>query len=746
SGTHTWSTSIAGTVNTDNCALTSSLSPVSGMIYSYSPFVAANMAYSSSTTTQTNTSSIDPGASDQQILGFQIVTNGSLSPINAQSFTFRTTGTTNVSDITNAKVFYTGTSNSFASTTQVGSTFSSPSGSFAVTGTQALAAGTNYFWLTYSIAGGAAGGNILDATIDSMTVADTNRIPSISSPAGSRSVTQNMAFSSSTTTQSVTSPIMAGTTNQQIIGVQIVTTGSLNAVQSQSFTFSTNGSNNPSSITNAKLWSTGTSSTFAASTQVGSTSVSPSGSFSITGNTTLSEGTNYFWLAYDVSGTATSTDIFDAECSSVTVAGNTHIPSITAPSGSRSVLVPLSGTKTLGSGGDYTTFASVISDLNTIGVGVGGVTIAVSAGQTFNESSPLNLTATGTAANPILFRKSGAGANPILTIIGTASTEGGIKISGGDYITFDGIDVKNAGSSSSNWIEYGFHLFSNANDGCKHDSIKNCVVELDPATSSSIGIYSQANPTDATGAGSNSFNTVYSTTVKNAKSGIQFHNSSISFSSTPDSGNAVSGTGGIQYNYTSNFSTLVGIKLNSAQKNMSVTGQTIDIYEGGGGTTAIDLTGVGTFDISRNEIKIRTSSTMTGINMGMSTGTSTVTITRNKLHAMKTYSTVVSAVGIMMSTSSATVSATIANNMIYDIDAPSSTTSSTPNIKAFNFSTATNATVGLYHNTVLLTGATTSNANYGTTCLYVATVGSLEMKNNMFINLSTPGTSTSAVN
>ena len=56
--------------------------------------------------------------------------------------------------------------------------------------------------------------------------------------------------------------------------------------------------------------------------------------------------------------------------------------------------------------GNYLTIAAAIADLNTNGVGAGGVTINITGGAT--ETAPSTgyiLTATGTAANPIVIQK-----------------------------------------------------------------------------------------------------------------------------------------------------------------------------------------------------------------------------------------------------------------------------------------------------------------------------------------------------
>ena len=77
---------------------------------------------------------------------------------------------------------------------------------------------------------------------------------------------------------------------------------------------------------------------------------------------------------------------------------------------------PLSGIKTIDPGGsgpdNYTSFAAAITALNDAGPGPLGVTFNVIPGMTENITSPLLITATATASNPIIFQKNGGGTNP----------------------------------------------------------------------------------------------------------------------------------------------------------------------------------------------------------------------------------------------------------------------------------------------------------------------------------------------
>lgn len=161
----------------------------------------------------------------------------------------------------------------------------------------------------------------------------------------------------------------------------------------------------------------------------------------------------------------------------------------------------LTGTKTIP--GDYATIQAAIADLNTQGVGLGGVTFDVAAGhtETFTTDSAGNIFATGTLGNEIIFQKSGVGNNPLITASGlgtiststslTANGDGIIIIEGGDYITFDGIDLQeNILATGNQFMEVGYFLKkASGDDACKNVTIRNCNISLDQATRYSYGIY-----------------------------------------------------------------------------------------------------------------------------------------------------------------------------------------------------------------------------------------------------------------
>ncbi|MBC7382526.1 MAG: hypothetical protein H7296_05950, partial [Bacteroidia bacterium] len=254
-----------------------------------------------------------------------------------------------------------------------------------------------------------------------------------------------MLYASSTTTQTVINPIATGVANQQIIGIQIVTTGILPVSNLTQLQLNTSGTTSLTDITNAKVYYTGTSSVFATTTQFGSTVVSPGANYSVAGTQPLQSGTNYFWVSYDISATAVSNNVVDAGCDSVKVGGTGYAPTVTLPAGSRTIRPRLTGNYNIGSTGDYTTITAAINELNFVGT-IGPVTFSLT--DNFygpSETFPIVINAYPgmSASRQIVMRPSSGNANVVIQ--GNATSL--ITFSGGNYFTFDG---RAGGVGSSN--------------------------------------------------------------------------------------------------------------------------------------------------------------------------------------------------------------------------------------------------------------------------------------------------------
>jgi hypothetical protein len=165
-GENEWSDSQYSNYAYDYCELDTDLYPEEGLTYTY--FIPS-MEYSSSEAFQ-NSNNVSVGVADTWIIGVVVSTEGTSNPLSITGLDFNTNGTTDATDITNAKLFYTGSSNVFSTSDQFGSTINDPNGDFSFSDELELEEGNNYFWLAYSISEYATTGNVVDAQCTSLDI------------------------------------------------------------------------------------------------------------------------------------------------------------------------------------------------------------------------------------------------------------------------------------------------------------------------------------------------------------------------------------------------------------------------------------------------------------------------------------------------------------------------------------------------------------------------------------------------
>ncbi|HNY01363.1 MAG TPA: BNR-repeat neuraminidase N-terminal domain-containing protein, partial [Bacteroidales bacterium] len=378
-----------------------------------------------------------------------------------------------------------------------------------------------------------------------------------------------MVYTSCTATQTNFASAAKGSTNNEVLGVQIVMTGSLTPLTVTQIVLNTNGTDAPATdITNAKLWTTGSIPTFSATTAFGTTIATPSGPLTFNhAGLTLLPGPNYFWLTYDVPAGAVTDNIIDAELTKVVVAGIDRTPTVSAPTGYRVVRGPLSGVYTINPAGtgvrNFTSFFNTVRDLGILGIG-GAVTFNVAAGATFNEA-PLTISTTGTLANTVTFQKDGTGANPVINFTGTTATNDAcFKLNGVDYYTFDGLVLQDAGTA----MEYGFWLAgASGTDGAQNNTVKNCTIDLNKVNTSSYGVYFSSSATTASGTNSN--NKFYANTLQDCYNGYYLYGMSATYNDDNNEIGDLSGTSSYVQNIGGGSSTVYGVYL-AYQTNLKV--------------------------------------------------------------------------------------------------------------------------------------------------------------------------------
>jgi hypothetical protein len=109
------------------------------------------------------------GDTSQRIIAVKASVSGTINPLTVSTLKFTMSGTTNVSDVTNIKIYSSESAAIFnpATATLFGNIAPS-SGNLVVNGSKALVNGDNYFWITYDISATANEGNLLDATCESI--------------------------------------------------------------------------------------------------------------------------------------------------------------------------------------------------------------------------------------------------------------------------------------------------------------------------------------------------------------------------------------------------------------------------------------------------------------------------------------------------------------------------------------------------------------------------------------------------
>jgi hypothetical protein len=161
--------------------------PATNQIYRWTPIA---MTYSSCTVAQASTAAIGYCYDANQVLRFEVVTSDCQSPLSVSQIRFSMTGSTNITgDVADARIYYTGNSATYDNAIEFTTTpITAAAGTLTATGSQSLVEGTNYFWIAYRLKTAANTANVVDGQGVDIRVAGVNRIPTTTSPAGTRAI------------------------------------------------------------------------------------------------------------------------------------------------------------------------------------------------------------------------------------------------------------------------------------------------------------------------------------------------------------------------------------------------------------------------------------------------------------------------------------------------------------------------------------------------------------------------------
>ena len=132
------------------------------------------------------------GNPNEVILKAAVAYGGDNAVVTLESLVLNLGGTTNLSDIQDVKVYSTGSVNAFDNRHLQGATLlgtANPASGDIVCNLQGnLNSGTNYLWITAHVASDATEGNVIDASLKSITTADETYTVANPSPTGSREI------------------------------------------------------------------------------------------------------------------------------------------------------------------------------------------------------------------------------------------------------------------------------------------------------------------------------------------------------------------------------------------------------------------------------------------------------------------------------------------------------------------------------------------------------------------------------
>lgn len=428
------------------------------------------------------------------------------------------------------------------------------------------------------------------------------------------------------------------------------------------------------------------------------------------GGVTTSDVISYYVIAQDVLGNISSNP-------SGVVAGDVNTVTTPPTANSYTIGTTLSGTYTVGTGGNYATLTAAVTAYNTSCLNGPVVFSLTDASYSTGETFPIAINANGDAnATNTLTIKPASGVTA--TITGAVASGALVKLNGADYVVIDGsnsggldksLTITNTATSASIAAVWMSSLGPGA--GATNNTLKNCNLSTGTVTTApSYGIIVGGTTIPSIGA-DNDNATLQNNTITGTTVGIY----AIGTASVTSGGNDnLSVTG------------------NSVTTNTTVASIGIQVGNGLNGS------------ITQNTLSIQNSSSSSPVGISLETGFVSSTVSKNLItKVLTTNSFGYGGRGIAVGTGTATSALTISNNMIYGVNGSNFSTfgnSSSIGIAIGiigNSTTLTTITggVNLYYNSVNMYGTYSRAGASITAALYVGSGASaMDIRNNIFVN------------
>ena len=251
--------------------------------------------------------------------------------------------------------------------------------------------------------------------------------PSSGGTSGTGNCPPPMSLTGATVTQSSSASVARCALNQQIVCLEVTTTGVTSPITLTQIQTNVSGTSGTAALSGADIYFTGTSSTFSTTSLFGSSASPSTSTYNINGSQVLASGVNYFWLVYDFNNSGTIGTTIDGLITQFTAgavnytSATTPAISSTNPAGTRALIM-------------CTAPGGVNTGLETWVKADGGIINQASAGNsiTANGSPAINSTSTSYNYNPYIDFTAPTG---VYTANGADANRQFLKISGYNGVT-----------------------------------------------------------------------------------------------------------------------------------------------------------------------------------------------------------------------------------------------------------------------------------------------------------------------